>query len=179
MDLASCCHGAGGARHRARFVAHGEPRLLRAAVRALSWRPVLGFPAPHYGAATLVTPRQRLAPHASCAPVSRAACRPGGGTHREHRGSRVRGAVGGRGGVLRLLRVRGRCGCGPCPVRCGRGGPVHSGGRHVLGPVSLTTNDEVGLLVDGFDSRPMVLSPYNAPYYARLVEAAGYAPRLD
>ncbi|OLC70567.1 MAG: hypothetical protein AUH78_20555 [Gemmatimonadetes bacterium 13_1_40CM_4_69_8] len=53
------------------------------------------------------------------------------------------------------------------------------GVRHVLGPVNLTTNDEVGLLVDGFDSRPMVLSPYNAPYYARLVEAAGYAPRLD
>ncbi len=53
------------------------------------------------------------------------------------------------------------------------------GVRHVLGPVNLTTNDEVGLLVDGFESRPMVLSPYNAPYYARLVEAAGYAPRLD
>lgn len=53
------------------------------------------------------------------------------------------------------------------------------GVRHVLGPVNLTTNDEVGLLVDGFDSRPMVLSPYNPPYYPRLVEAAGYASRLD
>jgi len=57
---------------------------------------------------------------------------------------------------------------------------LHAQGvRHVLGPVNLTTNDEVGLLVNGFDSRPMVLSPYNPPYYPRLVEAAGYAPRLD
>lgn len=53
------------------------------------------------------------------------------------------------------------------------------GVRHVLGPINLTTNDEVGLLVEGFNSRPMVLSPYNAPYYPRLVEAAGYACRLD
>jgi len=53
------------------------------------------------------------------------------------------------------------------------------GVRHVLGPINLTTNDEVGLLVDGFDSPPMILSPYNAPFYPPLIEAAGYAPRTD
>src|SRR5574341_411957 len=53
------------------------------------------------------------------------------------------------------------------------------GMTRVLGPVNLTTNDEVGLLVDGFTSRPMVLSPYNPPFYAALLAAAGYRPRLD
>jgi len=54
-----------------------------------------------------------------------------------------------------------------------------AGVRHILGPINLTTNDEVGLLVDGFDSPPMILSPYNAPFYASLLEAAGYTPRTD
>ena len=52
------------------------------------------------------------------------------------------------------------------------------GVRHVLGPVNLTTNDEVGLLIDGFESAPTILSPYNPPYYERFVREAGYAPRV-
>ena len=50
------------------------------------------------------------------------------------------------------------------------------GVRRVMGPVNLTTHDETGILVRGFDSRPMVLSPYNPPYYDAFLEAAGYAP---
>lgn len=53
------------------------------------------------------------------------------------------------------------------------------GMRRVIGPVSLTTHDETGILVDGFDSSPMVLSPYNPPYYVQLLEEAGYRPYLD
>jgi len=53
------------------------------------------------------------------------------------------------------------------------------GVRHVFGPVNLTTNDEVGLLVDGFDSRPMILSPYNPPGYQDLLTGAGYQPQTD
>ena len=57
---------------------------------------------------------------------------------------------------------------------------LHDAGcRRVLGPVNLTTNDEVGLLIDGFDSPPMLLSPYAPPYYADLVTAAGYVPHRD
>jgi GNAT superfamily N-acetyltransferase len=44
----------------------------------------------------------------------------------------------------------------------------------VLGPINLSTHDEVGLLVDGFGLRPTVLSPYNPPYYPALLEANGY-----
>jgi hypothetical protein len=40
------------------------------------------------------------------------------------------------------------------------------GKSRMLGPVNLTTHDEVGLLVEGYNSPPMILSPYNPPYYA-------------
>ena len=54
-----------------------------------------------------------------------------------------------------------------------------AGLTRAIGPVNLSTQDEAGLLVDGFGSRPMLLSPYNPPYYARLLRDAGYAPWRD
>jgi GNAT superfamily N-acetyltransferase len=53
------------------------------------------------------------------------------------------------------------------------------GARRVLGPVNLTTHDEVGLLVAGYDRPPAVLTPYNPPFYVALLEDAGYAPVRD
>jgi len=54
------------------------------------------------------------------------------------------------------------------------------------GPASFSTNEECGLLVEGFDYSPMILMPYNPEYYIRLVEGYGckkamdlYAYRLD
>lgn len=49
----------------------------------------------------------------------------------------------------------------------------------VIGPVNLSTQDEVGLLIDGFARPPTLLSPYNPPWYRALVEAAGYGPCRD
>jgi GNAT superfamily N-acetyltransferase len=49
----------------------------------------------------------------------------------------------------------------------------------VIGPINLTTHDEVGLLVEGFGMRPTVLSPYNPPYYPALVEESGYGAFRD
>lgn len=54
-----------------------------------------------------------------------------------------------------------------------------AGATVAIGPVNLTTHDEVGLLVDGYGARPAFLTPYNPPYYARLLEEAGYAPLRD
>jgi GNAT superfamily N-acetyltransferase len=48
------------------------------------------------------------------------------------------------------------------------------GCRTVLGPVALTTHDEVGLLVEGFDRRPSLLQPYNPPSYPRALADAGF-----
>jgi hypothetical protein len=41
------------------------------------------------------------------------------------------------------------------------------------GPASFSTNDECGLLVEGFDTPPTILNPHNPPYYVGLVERAG------
>jgi GNAT superfamily N-acetyltransferase len=75
--------------------------------------------------------------------------------------------------------------CGPDPEAAGalleavEGCLRARGLRRVIGPVNLTTHDETGILVRGFDSPPMVMSPYNPPYYADLLERAGYAPYRD
>jgi GNAT superfamily N-acetyltransferase len=50
------------------------------------------------------------------------------------------------------------------------------GAREIIGPVNLTTQDEVGLLTAGFGDRPWILSPYNPEWYPRMLEAAGFAP---
>jgi GNAT superfamily N-acetyltransferase len=47
------------------------------------------------------------------------------------------------------------------------------------GPASPSMNDECGLLVDGFDTPPVVLNPHNPPYYVPLVERAGFAKAMD
>jgi GNAT superfamily N-acetyltransferase len=49
----------------------------------------------------------------------------------------------------------------------------------LLGPINLTTHDETGLLIAGHSSPPMVLSPYNPPYYEALVLGCGLAPLCD
>jgi hypothetical protein len=43
----------------------------------------------------------------------------------------------------------------------------------MIGPMNLSTNQECGLLVDGFDESPYVLMPYNPRYYQDLFEACG------
>lgn len=48
------------------------------------------------------------------------------------------------------------------------------------GPASFSTNDECGLLIKGFDDPPVVLMPYNYPYYQRLIEnTPGFAKAMD
>jgi GNAT superfamily N-acetyltransferase len=49
----------------------------------------------------------------------------------------------------------------------------------LLGPINLSTQDEVGLLVQNNGTPPMILSPYNPPYYERLLTALGFKPRCD
>jgi GNAT superfamily N-acetyltransferase len=52
----------------------------------------------------------------------------------------------------------------------------------VQGPMNLSTNEEVsspGVLVDGFHRPPVIMMSHNPPYYAALVERAGYAGAKD
>ena len=49
----------------------------------------------------------------------------------------------------------------------------------LLGPMNLSTNYEVGLLVEGFDSDPYFMMPYNPRYYGRLFEECGLEKAKD
>jgi len=53
------------------------------------------------------------------------------------------------------------------------------GRRRVLGPMDFTTNDELGLLVEGYELRPMILQPWHPPYYRELVEERGFRKAMD
>ena len=53
------------------------------------------------------------------------------------------------------------------------------GATEAVGPASFTTNDECGLLVEGFEHPPMILTPQNPPYYERLFVKAGWEPAMD
>jgi GNAT superfamily N-acetyltransferase len=49
----------------------------------------------------------------------------------------------------------------------------------VRGPASPSVNDEVGMLVEGFDRSPTILMAYNPPYYPKLVETYGFTKIKD
>ena len=57
---------------------------------------------------------------------------------------------------------------------------VRGHGRdRLLGPADFTTNDEVGLLVEGYERAPMVLQPWHPPYYRELLEEQGLGKAMD
>ncbi len=47
------------------------------------------------------------------------------------------------------------------------------------GPMNFSTNEECGLLLEGAAEPPFVMMTYNPPYYARLIEGAGYEKARD
>lgn len=46
------------------------------------------------------------------------------------------------------------------------------------GPENLCVNDDIGLLIEGFDAPPAVMMPYNPPYYRSLIEGCGFVPSM-
>jgi len=57
---------------------------------------------------------------------------------------------------------------------------VSAKGAEILrGPVNPSTNYECGMLIDGFDSDPMVMMTYNPRYYPDLMEQAGLRKAKD
>ena len=53
------------------------------------------------------------------------------------------------------------------------------GRRRLRGPINPSLNESAGLLVDGFDSDPMLLMPHNPREYAAFLESAGYRKVKD
>jgi GNAT superfamily N-acetyltransferase len=54
-----------------------------------------------------------------------------------------------------------------------------SGLVSMRGPMSFSTNDECGMLLEGYDERPMIMMPYNPPYYNELMERSGFSKAKD
>lgn len=47
------------------------------------------------------------------------------------------------------------------------------------GPTNPSMNDEIGILIDGFDQSPTIMMPYNPPYYQNLFEGYGLRKVMD
>ncbi len=47
------------------------------------------------------------------------------------------------------------------------------------GPVNLSLNEECAFLLEGFDSPPVIMMPYNPPYYLKLMEECGLSKIMD
>jgi GNAT superfamily N-acetyltransferase len=53
------------------------------------------------------------------------------------------------------------------------------GCERMVGPADLTMNEESGILIEGFELRPMIRQPWHPPYYQRLLEDAGMTKAMD
>lgn len=51
--------------------------------------------------------------------------------------------------------------------------------KRVWGPFSLYANEEIGLLVEGFEHPPMIMMGHSRPYQGKLAEACGYTKEKD
>lgn len=47
------------------------------------------------------------------------------------------------------------------------------------GPMNFSTNEECGFLIEGFDHPPMLMTPYNPPYYNNMMEKYGMKKAKD
>jgi GNAT superfamily N-acetyltransferase len=53
------------------------------------------------------------------------------------------------------------------------------GCERMVGPADFSMNDESGVLIEGFELRPMIRQPWHPPYYQRLLEDAGMRKAMD
>ncbi|MDH5674264.1 MAG: hypothetical protein OEZ06_19075 [Myxococcales bacterium] len=53
------------------------------------------------------------------------------------------------------------------------------GMKRLRGPLSLSINEETGLLVEGFDAPPMMMCPHHTRYQGAIAEAAGLHKAMD
>ncbi|MES2131849.1 MAG: hypothetical protein V4506_05820 [Bacteroidota bacterium] len=56
---------------------------------------------------------------------------------------------------------------------------AEKGINKIIGPVNYTTNDPCGVLIDGFQHPPQVMTTYNKPYYKDYLEKYGFIKQMD
>ena len=54
-----------------------------------------------------------------------------------------------------------------------------AGGREIRGPFSHSINEETGLMISGFDERPVLMMPYHPPFLGPMVENFGFTKIMD
>jgi len=59
-------------------------------------------------------------------------------------------------------------------------GFLRSKGMEIMrGPENMSVNDDIGLLIEGFDRPPAIMMPHNPPFYQKLIEGYGFAKVMD
>ncbi|MCB0828592.1 MAG: hypothetical protein KDB62_07280, partial [Solirubrobacterales bacterium] len=53
------------------------------------------------------------------------------------------------------------------------------GRERVVGPMDFTTNDEIGIQIEGFHLRPFLLENCHQPYFQTLLEQSGFTKAMD
>jgi len=53
------------------------------------------------------------------------------------------------------------------------------GMTRIRGPFSLCINEEIGVMIEGFEAPSMMLTPYHRPYQGSVIEAAGFSKVKD
>lgn len=56
---------------------------------------------------------------------------------------------------------------------------VENGCLRMIGPATFNTNQEVGVLIEGHDTAPRAMLPYNPPFYPALLEKSGLVKHTD
>jgi hypothetical protein len=67
----------------------------------------------------------------------------------------------------------------PALIAAGREWARARGCDRLVGPMDFSMNDESGVLVEGFDLRPMIKQPWHPPYYAARCEEAGLTEAME
>jgi GNAT superfamily N-acetyltransferase len=55
----------------------------------------------------------------------------------------------------------------------------NKGRTEIMGPIDYSTNYVCGLLIDGFEFPPTILTAHNPPYYQHLIESCGFTKAKD
>ena len=55
----------------------------------------------------------------------------------------------------------------------------NQGMNRIRGPMNLSMNDECGCLLEGYDSDPVIMMPYNPGYYLQFLERYGFVKAKD
>ncbi len=51
--------------------------------------------------------------------------------------------------------------------------------KHIRGPFNPSVNEDIGTLVDGFDTPPTIMMPHNPSFYPKLIEKCGFEKEMD